>query len=108
MRDDGRVERRTDAAVLWLRAFLLASVAFFIGIAGHVSADGLLPSTGLVAALFMLSVLACVPLVRRRLGLVRIVMLLVGGQAGVHLALTLSGGRRPGVGIFRCRLPAGS
>ncbi|WP_372736290.1 hypothetical protein [Nocardioides sp.] len=86
------MEGRLGAGVLWLRAALVAFVAFFLGVAGHVSADGLLPGPWALGVLFALAVVLCVPLVKAQVRLPRMVLLLVGGQTGVHLALSATGG----------------
>jgi hypothetical protein len=83
---------RIDPCVLWSRAALVGAIAFFLGVAGHVTADGLLPGPWLLAGLLWFSVLAGVPLLNRRAGPVRLVSMLVGGQAAIHLALTVTAG----------------
>jgi hypothetical protein len=83
-----------DPAVLWARALLLAFVACFLGLTGHVTADGLLPGPAWLVVLFLASVALCGPLLVRPSSLRRIVVLLVGGQTLVHLFLTVVAGHR--------------
>lgn len=93
MWDHHRVmETVLDARLRWLRALLAGSVAFFMGVAGHVMADGLLPGPVGLAVLFSVSTLVALPVLGRRVSSVRTVALLAGGQAFIHLALTLSAG----------------
>jgi hypothetical protein len=86
------METVLDARLRWLRALVAGSVAFFLGVAGHVTADGLLPGPAGLALLLAVSVVVALPLLGRRVSSVRTVTLLAGGQAFIHLALTLSGG----------------
>lgn len=86
------MEVRTDPVVLWARALLLAVVGVFLGVAGHVTADGLLPGPLVLGVLLVVSVVACASLLARPASTLKIVVLLVGGQAAVHLVLTVSGG----------------
>lgn len=83
-----------DPVVLWARALLLAFVACFLGVTGHVTADGLLPGPAWLVVLFLGSAALCVPLLARPASLRRIVVLLVGGQTLVHLFLTVAAGHR--------------
>lgn len=86
------MDTRLDAPVRWARALLAGSVAFFLGVAAHVTADGLLPGPVGLTVLLAFSVLLALPVLGRRLSSLRTVALLVGGQAFIHLALTLSAG----------------
>ncbi len=81
-----------DAGVLWARAVGVGSIAFFLGIAGHVTADGLLPGPLLLSTFFALSVLLSAPVLSRPAGRLRMVGLLVGGQTAIHLALSVTAG----------------
>ncbi|GAW50867.1 uncharacterized protein PD653_1432 [Nocardioides sp. PD653] len=80
--------------MLWARALLLAFVACFLGVTGHVTADGLLPGPAWLVVLFVGSSALCAPLLARPASLRRIVVLLVGGQTLVHLVLTIAAGHR--------------
>jgi hypothetical protein len=86
--------------MVWARAALLAAVTMFLGVAGHVTADGLLPSTAWLVVLTMLAVVPCAALLARPASALRIVLTLAGGQALVHLALTVTAGHtaQPGSG----------
>lgn len=86
------METRVDVWVLWLRALFVGSFAFFLGVVGHVMANGLLPGKPFLAALFVFSILVSVPLLSRPATPVRMVALLVGGQTFIHLCLTLTAG----------------
>ncbi len=86
------MERPIDTAVLWWRALMVASVSFFLGVAGHVTAAGRLPAPALLALLFALSVLLSVPMLTRPASTTRLVAMVVGGQAVLHLALSLTAG----------------
>jgi hypothetical protein len=99
------VEARVDATLLWLRALLVGSLAFFLGVVGHVSADGLLPGTVLLVGLLAMSVLLSAPMLSRPASTVRLVLMLVGGQTLLHLVLSVTAGhagdRAPGSGTVR-------
>src|SRR6478609_10494423 len=86
------VESRVDACVLWARALIVGSLAFFLGVVGHVTADGLLPGPAFLAAMLAMSVLLSAPMLSRPASTVRIVAMLVGGQTLLHLVLSLSAG----------------
>ncbi|WP_156391043.1 MULTISPECIES: hypothetical protein [unclassified Nocardioides] len=86
------VEARIDACVLWLRALLMGSLAFFLGVVGHVSADGLLPGPLLLAVMLAMSVLLSAPMLSRPASTTRIVAMLVGGQTLLHLVLSVTAG----------------
>lgn len=86
------METRVDACVLWTRALVVGSLAFFLGVVGHVTADGLLPGPAFLAALLAMSVLLSAPMLSRPASSVRLVAMLVGGQTVLHLVLSLSAG----------------
>jgi hypothetical protein len=86
------VETRVDACVLWARALVVGSLAFFLGVVGHVTADGLLPGPAFLATLLAMSVLLSAPMLSRPASSVRLVAMLVGGQTLLHLVLSLSAG----------------
>ena len=81
-----------DPCLLWARAGIVGSLAFTLGVLGHVSADGLLPGPGLLAALAGLSVVLSGPMLARPAGRTRLVLMLVGGQTMIHAALTVTAG----------------
>ena len=83
---------RVDAGVLWARALLLGGLAFFLGVVGHVTADGLLPGPVLLGMLLAMSVLLSAPMLQRQSSPLRIVVLLVGGQTVIHLVLSATAG----------------
>ncbi|MFC7492676.1 MULTISPECIES: hypothetical protein [unclassified Nocardioides] len=94
---------RVDAAVLWARAALLGFVAFFVGVVGHVTADGRLPGPAYLVALLLMAVALSAPLLQRQATPLRLVALLVGGQAVIHLVLTVTAGH---TGDVRAASPA--
>jgi small-conductance mechanosensitive channel len=77
-----------DPAVLWARAALLGSLVCLLGVAGHVTAGGELPGPVWLALLPAVSVPLCAPLLARPASALRLVVVLVTGQALVHLFLT--------------------
>jgi hypothetical protein len=86
------VEARVDVCVLWARALVMGSLAFFLGVVGHVTADGLLPGPFFLAVLLAMSVLLSAPMLSRPASSVRIVAMLVGGQTLLHLVLSVTAG----------------
>lgn len=86
------VEAQVGRFALWARAGLVGALTCFLGIAGHVTADGLLPGLPVLVALAVGSVLVSVPLLARPATSTRLLLLLVLGQSGVHLVLSLSAG----------------
>ena len=88
------METRVDAVVLWARASLVGLLAFGLGVVGHVTADGLLPSTVVLAVLLVFSVLLSVPMLNRPASSMRIVAMLVAGQTFIHLVLAVTAGHR--------------
>ena len=81
-----------DWCVLWARAVAVGSIAFSLGVAGHVMADGLLPGPLLLGSLLALSVLLSVPMLNRPASRLRLVAMMMGGQTLIHLALSVSAG----------------
>lgn len=77
-----------DPAVLWARAALLGSLACFLGVAGHATAGGELPGPLWLVLLLAVSVSLCAPLLARPASALRLVLVLVAGQALVHAFLT--------------------
>ena len=87
-----RPVNRPGVALLWVRATVVGALAVFLGVAGHTTADGLLPGATALALLGVAAVLSCVPLLARPASTLRLVGLMVGGQAVIHLVLTLGAG----------------
>lgn len=99
-----------DPAVLWARAALLGSVACLLGLAGHVLADGELPGPVWLAVLLAVAVALSAPLLVRPASTVRVVAMLVAGQALVHVFLLATAGRAPSghrVGSLQQHVDAG-
>jgi hypothetical protein len=83
---------RVDASVLWVRALFAGSFAFFLGVAGHLMANGLLPGAAFLVVLYLFTVGLSVPVLARPGSRVRLLGLMVGGQTFIHLCLTLTAG----------------
>jgi hypothetical protein len=88
------METRVATPVPWFRAVFAGSFAFFLGTAGHVMADGLLPGPAFLVALLAGTVLIGLPVLARPASRMRMLGLLVGGQTFIHLCLTLTAGHR--------------
>lgn len=86
--------RRLDPALVVARGGSVGALALVLGVAGHVSADGLLPGPAVLVLLTTASILGGILALARPAGAVRMAVLLVGGQTLVHLALTVSAGHR--------------
>lgn len=85
---------RVDPSLVWLRALVVGALTFAVGVVGHVSADGLLPTLPALAIVFALCVAASAPLLLQQAASARLVAMLMGGQFGVHLMLTMTAGHR--------------
>lgn len=83
---------RPGPALLWARAVCAGLLAVFLGVAGHVTADGRLPGPVVLLLLAAGAVLLSAPVLARPAGAVRCVLLMVGGQGLVHLVLTTTAG----------------
>ncbi len=86
------METPVASPLLWLRALFAGSFAFFLGTAGHVMADGLLPGTAFLVVLYAFTVVLSVPVLVRPASHLRMLGLMVGGQTFIHLCLTLTAG----------------
>ncbi|MBZ5736026.1 hypothetical protein K8Z61_16145 [Nocardioides sp. TRM66260-LWL] len=87
-------DRRLDPALVAVRGACVGGLALVLGVAGHVSADGLLPGAPVLVLLAAASVVAGLGLLARPAGGARMVALLIGGQTAIHLALTITAGHR--------------
>ncbi len=74
--------------LLWCRAALVAAVACFVGAAGHVMADGLLPGPPVILALVAATTVLAAAGLARPASALRLTVLIEGGQALVHLVLS--------------------
>lgn len=83
---------RPGAALLWVRAAGVGLLAVFLGVAGHVTAEGRLPAAGVLVGLTLAAVLLSAPMLARPVGALRLVVMMIGGQALVHLVLTTTAG----------------
>lgn len=87
-------DRRLDPALVAVRGACVGGLALVLGVAGHVSADGLLPGAPVLVLLAAASVVAGLGLLARPATGARMVALLVGGQTAIHVALTITAGHR--------------
>ncbi|MEZ5098074.1 MAG: hypothetical protein R2731_19535 [Nocardioides sp.] len=85
---------RVGAALLAVRAALLGAVVLAIGVVSHTSADGLLPGPPALLGVLAATTALAATVVRAPSSTPRIVTLVVGGQALVHVALTALAGHR--------------
>lgn len=79
-------------ALRWSRAFVLAGVAFGLGLVAHLSAGGLVPGPVGLGVLFLVTLTSSAGLLGRSAGTTRVIALVVGGQAFIHTALTAASG----------------
>jgi hypothetical protein len=83
----------TSRAVLHqVRVLAFAAVLFASGLAGHAVADGAMPGTSVLVALFVLTMVLVAPFATAPTSLARAVALLAGCQGLLHAALQLFGG----------------
>lgn len=85
---------RASGVLLWGRAATLSAVVMLVGSVSHVSAGGLLPHAGWLAAMTAVCAVLCARFLLTAIGTFRLVAVVVAGQALVHVALTVSGGHR--------------
>lgn len=85
-------ETRPGAALLWARAAGVGLLAVFLGVAGHVTAGGLLLGPVVLVLLAVGAVALSAPMLARPASALRLVLMMVGGQALVHVVLTVSAG----------------
>lgn len=81
-----------DPWLLWSRALVLGLLATGLGAAGHVTADGVLPGAATLTTLTVVMVALSALLLLRPASRLRLVLMLAGGQAAVHLVLTSTAG----------------
>jgi hypothetical protein len=89
---------RATPALLWSRAALLAAVVVVVSALGHVWADGLLPGPAAMVGLVAVTALVSARFLTRQASTLRLVVLLVGGQAAIHGVLSLLAGHGAGHG----------
>lgn len=89
---------RATPALLWARAALLATVVLTASVVGHVSADGLLPGPLAMAGLLAAATVAAAVFLTHQASPLRLVSLLVAGQAVLHGVLTLLAGHGAAAG----------
>jgi hypothetical protein len=86
------MQERAAPALRWSRAFVLASVAFGLGVAGHLSAGGLVPGPFGLTLLLALTTTVCAAFLGRAASTLRVTALVTAGQAAIHAALTATSG----------------
>ena len=91
------MDRTASGTLLWSRAVLVGLIAAFLGTAGHVTADGLLPGPGWLVVLGASLVVFSARALRHPATALRLMVLVGAGQALVHLVLSAAAGHR-GVG----------
>lgn len=84
--------------LVWTRAALLGVVVVTVSCLGHVQADGLLPAPWVLVVLAAGTAAGCAAFLSRQVTTPGMVALLVAGQAGVHVLLTLAAGHHAEVG----------
>jgi hypothetical protein len=99
---------RATPALVWSRATLLATVVVVVSALGHVLADGLLPGPVAMAGLLLATTVVSARFLTRQASTVRLVALLVGGQAAVHGVLSLLAGHGTGHGAARGAAASGA
>jgi hypothetical protein len=80
------------APLRWLRALTLAAAALLAGSLAHLGADGTLPGPVALTGLLAVATAVTAALLRHAASTRRVLALLVGGQAAIHLALTAASG----------------
>jgi hypothetical protein len=90
-------EQRLQAGALlrWARAGLLSGTVLTVSALAHTSAGGMLPSVLVLVGLTGATTLILAAVLGRPAGRIRVVGLLAGGQAVLHLAMTVLSGHTP-------------
>jgi hypothetical protein len=86
------MELRAGPVLRWVRALMLAAVAFSAGLVAHISAHGLLPGTTALVVLFGCCTVATACFLGSPASTRRVVLLLMGGQTFIHTGLTALAG----------------
>lgn len=86
------MDSRADTSLRLLRTLVLGGVVLALGVVAHVAGGGLLPSWPVLAGLVLACAGAGWTFLRCRVSGPVLVALTVGGQAMVHLALTVTAG----------------
>jgi hypothetical protein len=86
--------RTLRASLVLFRAAVVAGMAVVLGAAAHVSADGLMPSHLTLLVLGLLCLGGSVPMLTGPASRLRVLGLLAGGQAFIHVGLTVTAGHR--------------
>lgn len=83
------MERRAE--LRWVRALALASVMLAAGLSGHAAGGGSATPTALIGPLLVVVSLAVAPFLGAPASALRVLVLVLAGQAGLHVALALIG-----------------
>ncbi|GAA5156293.1 hypothetical protein GCM10023340_43720 [Nocardioides marinquilinus] len=75
-----------------VRALAVAGVAVLLGVTGHVTAGGVLPGPGVVVPLVVMLAVVSAVLLGRPASYRTLLALVAGGQAAIHLVLTMVSG----------------
>jgi hypothetical protein len=86
------MESRVATPLWWVRAVIVGSFAYLLGLAGHVMADGPVPGAARLVVLFAMVVVGSVPFLARPASAQRMLALLVGGQLFIHVGLVVTAG----------------
>ncbi|WP_162598792.1 hypothetical protein [Nocardioides gilvus] len=81
-------------SLVWGRALLLGSVGLATGVLSHALGDGRLPGAGSLTALWVVCVLGSAAFLLGRASSLRLILLVLGAQTGVHTALSALAGHR--------------
>jgi len=81
-----------DPFLLWGRAVVVGSLAFGLGVVGHITAGGLLPGRTFLAVMAVVAVVLSGPMLARPASTVRLLAMTLGGQTVVHAVLTVTAG----------------
>jgi hypothetical protein len=81
-----------QVALRWARALTLASVMLCAGYSGHLTAGGVAPPPALLGPMLVVVTVAVAPFLDRPASATRVVVLMLAGQACLHVALNLVGG----------------
>ena len=86
------VTERAGTPLRWVRAGLLAGATLWVACWAHASANGNLPGLVGIGLLWLLTTAAAAGLLARPASYARIVTMVVSGQFGLHLLLSVTAG----------------
>ena len=100
------MDSEASMVLRWLRAAALTAVVVSFGTVAHVSADGRLPGWVGMATLVSLCLIVSSVLLARAAGALRVVVLTVLGQAGIHIVLSATAGHSGDTHVSAVPAPA--